>query len=160
MGDTLTYLCESRPWVEKIVVIALNAKSFEFHFILNRAIFLKWQLQLIMNGTKIMCKRMEHLEFLDSLSFLPFALLKLPEAFWLKGAKSWSPHYFNMRSKLDYAGTIPVISYYGVDEMSASERNEFLHWNEGQKDEVFDDRRALESYCQDEVSVSGKHDEC
>ena len=57
MGDTLSYLCESRPWVEKIVVIAHNTKAFDFHFILNRAIVLKWQVELIMNGMKIMCMR-------------------------------------------------------------------------------------------------------
>ena len=37
--------------------------------------------------------------------------------------------------------------------MSASETNEFIAWYEGQKVEVFDNRRVLESYCQDDVSV-------
>jgi DNA polymerase III alpha subunit (gram-positive type) len=55
VGDMLSYLCESRPWVEKIIVIAHNAKAFELHFILNRAIFLKWQVGLIMKGMKNMC---------------------------------------------------------------------------------------------------------
>ena len=41
----------------------------------------------------------------------------------------------------------------GIDDMSASERNEFLAWYEGQKVEVFDNRRVLESYCQDNVNV-------
>ena len=36
-----------------------------------------------MNGMKIMCMRVEHLVFLDSVSFLPFELGKLPEAFGL-----------------------------------------------------------------------------
>ena len=43
VGDMLTYLCEPRLWVKKIVVIAHNAKGFELHLILNRAILLKWQ---------------------------------------------------------------------------------------------------------------------
>jgi hypothetical protein len=34
---------------------------------------------------------MEHLVFLDSVSFLPCALRKLPEAFGLTAAKSWYP---------------------------------------------------------------------
>jgi len=29
VGDMLRYLCESRPWVEKIIVIAHNAKAFD-----------------------------------------------------------------------------------------------------------------------------------
>jgi hypothetical protein len=59
-GDMLSYLCESRPWVGKKIVIAHNAKAFDLHSILNRAILLKWQVELIMNGMKIMCMRVEH----------------------------------------------------------------------------------------------------
>jgi DNA polymerase III alpha subunit (gram-positive type) len=92
----LSYLCESRPWVERIIVIAHNAKAFDLHFILHRGIFLKWKLEPIMNGLKIMCMRMEHLLFLDSISFLPFALRKLSDAFGLTVSKSWYPH-FNTR---------------------------------------------------------------
>ena len=79
-----------------------------------------WQVELIMNGMKIMCMRVQHLVFLDSNSFLPFALRKLPETFGLTVAKSWYSHYFNTRANLDYLGKIPDVSYYGVDEMSTS----------------------------------------
>jgi len=41
VGDMLSYLCESRLWIEKMIVIAHNAKAFDLHFILNRDIFLK-----------------------------------------------------------------------------------------------------------------------
>jgi hypothetical protein len=74
----LSYLCEPRPWVKKINATAHNAKAFDLHFILNRAILLKWQPELIMNGLKIMCMKMEHLVFLDSVSFIPCSLRKLP----------------------------------------------------------------------------------
>jgi hypothetical protein len=37
--------------------------------------------------------------------------------------------------------------------MSAGERTEFLASYEEQKSEVFDNRRVLESYCQDDVTV-------
>jgi hypothetical protein len=84
--------------------------------------------------------RLEHLVFLDSVSFVPFALRKLPEAFRLTVAKSWYPIYFNTRANLDYVGKIPDITHYGVDGMSSSEWNEFLAWYQGQKDEVFDNR--------------------
>jgi len=46
--DMLSYLCEPRPWANKIVAIAYNAKAFDLHFILNRAIVLKWNSKLIM----------------------------------------------------------------------------------------------------------------
>ena len=68
VGDMLSYSCESRSCVEKIIVIAHNAEAFDIHFILNRAILLKWQVRLIMNGMKIFCLRVEHLVFLDSVS--------------------------------------------------------------------------------------------
>ena len=73
-------------------MIAHCSKAFDLHFILNRAIILKWQHELIMNGLKIMFMKMEHLVFLDSVSFLPCTLRKLPEAFGLTAIKSWCPH--------------------------------------------------------------------
>jgi len=85
----LTYLCKPRPWANKIVAIAHNAKAFDLHCILNRAVMLKWKPELIMSELKIMCMRMEHLVFLGSVFFLPCALLKLPEAFGLSASKSW-----------------------------------------------------------------------
>ena len=56
-----------------------------------------------MNGLKIMSMRVEHLVFLDSVSFLPFA-------FGLTVAKSWYPHYFNTRENLDYVWKIREIT--------------------------------------------------
>jgi hypothetical protein len=53
VGDMLSYMFEPTPWVKKIIPIAHNAKSFDLHFILNRAILLKWQPELFMNGLKI-----------------------------------------------------------------------------------------------------------
>jgi hypothetical protein len=88
---------------------------------------------------------MEHLVFLDSVSFLPFALRKLPEAFGLTDANSCYPHYIKTLANLDYVGKIPDVTHYGVDEMSAGERNEFVAWYEDQKDVVFDNKRVLEA---------------
>jgi len=89
VGDLLSYLCEPRPLAKRIVAIAHNAKAFDLHFILNRAILLKWKRELIMNGLKIMCMKAEHLVFLDRLSFLPCPLRKLPEKFGQTACKSW-----------------------------------------------------------------------
>ena len=71
-----------------IVAIAHNAKTFDLHFIRNMAIFLKWKSEIITNGLKIISMKMDHLVFLDSVSFLPCALRKLPEAFGLEATKS------------------------------------------------------------------------
>ena len=41
VGDLITNLWKSRPWCDKIVAIAHNAKAFDLHFFLNMAIFLQ-----------------------------------------------------------------------------------------------------------------------
>jgi len=68
---------------------------------------------------------MEHLVFLDSVSFLPFPLRRLPEAFGVTFAKSWYLHYSNTEENLDYIGPLPDVSLYGVNEMGEGERSEF-----------------------------------
>jgi len=112
---------------------------------------LNWKPELIMNGLKIVCMKMEHLVFLDGVSFLPCALRKLPETFGLTATKSWYPHYFNTEKTLNYVGPIPDIPYYGVNEMREEERREFLVWYESQKTVPFDNRHVLETYCNCDV---------
>jgi len=128
VGDMLSYLCEPRPWANKIVAIAHKAKAFDLHLILNRAILLKWKLELIMNGLKIICMKMEHLVSLDRVSFLPCSLSKLPKAFSFSAYKSWNTTYFNTEENLDYVGPVPDVSYYGVNELNEEERKDFLVW--------------------------------
>jgi len=76
--------------------------------------------------------RMEHLVLLDSVSFLPIPLRRLPEAFGLTVSKSWYPHYFTTEENLVFIGCLPDVSYYGVNEMGERERSEFLEWYETQ----------------------------
>jgi len=85
VGDLLTYLCRPRHWANRIVAISHNAKEFDLHFILSYAILSKWKPELITNGLKM---EMEHLVFLDGVSFLPCALGNLTEAFGLEATKS------------------------------------------------------------------------
>jgi hypothetical protein len=86
--DLLSYLCEPRPWCKKVVVIAHNAKAFDSQFILNRAIFLKWNPEIILNAQKSISMRTQQLHFLDSVSYLPMPLRKLPKEFGLSTYKS------------------------------------------------------------------------
>ena len=94
--------------------------------------------------------KIEHMLFIDSVSYLPMPLRKLPEAFGISVTKSWYPHYFNTKANLDYVGPFP---YFGADEMSLSERREFMTWYDDQKNKVFNNRLVLEKYCQDDVTV-------
>jgi len=86
-----------------------------------------------MIGLKIMCLKMEQFMFLDSLSFLPFPLRRLPEAFGLTASKSWYRQYFNTEENLANVGPFPDVSYYGADEMSEGERRVFLAWYKSKK---------------------------
>ena len=147
------YLCEPRPWCNKVVATAHNAKAFDLQFILKRAILLKWNPQLILSGLKIISMKIQHIHFLDSISYLPTPLRKFPEAFGLSATKSWFPHYWNTKTNLDYVGPIPDIGYFGADEMGEGERRDFMSWYNEQNDIVFDNRRVLEQYCQDDVTV-------
>jgi hypothetical protein len=54
---------------------------------------------------------------------------------------------------MEYVGSMPVVSMYGVNQMSESERNEFLEWYKIQKGKQFNNKRVLETYCQDDVTV-------
>jgi hypothetical protein len=90
LGD-MSYVCEPRPWADRVVAIAHNALFYT--------------------------------------------------------------HYFNTSENLNYVGAMPDVSYYAVDPMSHSERQEFLEWYEGQKGTTFDNKHVLESCCQDDVSV-------
>jgi len=74
---------------------------------------LKWQPELIINGLKYICMKMENRVFLDCVSFLPCPLRKLLEACGLIASKSWYTHYFNTEEHLHYVGPIPDVSYYG-----------------------------------------------
>jgi hypothetical protein len=101
--------------------------------------------ELIVNGLIFMCMTIELMTFIDSISFMPCSLRKLPEEFRITSAESWYPHYFNTKENMNYVGEIPDVSYYGADAMSAKERAEFLAWYEGQRSTVFDNRNILEA---------------
>ena len=114
---------------------------------------LKWRPELVMSGQKIILMKMEHIKFIDSICFLTFPLRKLSGAFGLTAAKGWYPHYFNTEENLNYVGSIPDMSYYGIDEMSVGEREEFLEWYDSQRSVVFDNKHVQEAYCQIDVTV-------
>ena len=64
VGDLLSYLCEPRPWVSKVVTIVHNAKTFDSQFILNITFQMKWKPELILNGLKIVSMKIEHMLFI------------------------------------------------------------------------------------------------
>jgi len=77
--------------------------------------------------------KLEHLLFIDSASYLPMPLRKLPEAFGHSVTKSWYPHYFNKKVHLEYLGPFPDISFFGAKEISQPARMEYMTWYEDEK---------------------------
>jgi hypothetical protein len=73
-------------WYNKVIAIAYNANAFDSQFILKRAIFLKWTPHFILTGLKIICMKMQHIHFLDFVSYLPMPLRKLLEALGLSSS--------------------------------------------------------------------------
>lgn len=107
-----------------------------------------------MNSQKIMCLKVEKVTWLQSLNYLAMPLRKLPEAFRLTAEKSWYLHLFNTAEYMNYVNPAPDISHYDVDQMHESERKVFLSCYEtAAKNEIFDNRRVLERYCQADVTV-------
>ena len=121
----LTYLCKPRPWATKIVAMKHNAKAFDVHFILNRAILLKLKPERITKRPKFISMKVEYLIFLDSLSFVRVHCANCP-SIWCAGHQILVPHYFNTEQNLDYVSPMIDITYYFVYEMSGSERKNSL----------------------------------
>ena len=95
LGDMLSYLANRAPGLLRSSQSHITPSRLTCPFILNRAILLKCKQELIMKGLKIISMKMEHLVFRDSVSYLPCALRKVPEAFGVSASKSWYPHYIN-----------------------------------------------------------------
>ena len=106
---------------------------------------MRWIPEIILNGLKIMCMKVEHLMFLDSVSFLPCVLRKLPETYGQTASKSWYPHYFNTEENVEYIGPISDFNYYGVNEMGEQEWRKFLAWYESQKERYSTTGRCMKN---------------
>ena len=100
-----------------------------------------------MNGMKLMCMKVEGITWLDCLNYMAMPLRKLPEAFGPASEISWYPYLFNTAENMNYVGPMTDVSYYGLDEMSHSDRKDFLARYELKRHELSDNRRALEQYC-------------
>ena len=61
VGDLISYAFKSRPWADRIIAIAHNAKAFDLHFVLNRLVRMKLLPEhLILKGQKIMSLKVEN----------------------------------------------------------------------------------------------------
>jgi len=138
-----------------IYVIAHNSRGYDSQFILKYCVNNRITPSVIKKGTKILSIRIKNIKFIDSLSFLPMALKKLPECFGFSSQieKGTFPFYFNKPGNENYRGNWPAIEYYDPDQMGEKEREKFLEWYELQKHKEFDFKTEIEKYCRSDVDI-------
>ena len=138
--------------------LAHNAKGFDAYLVLDYLVSQSIRPQRILfNGTKLMYMEVGrglNLRFLDSLNFFPMKLAALPKAFGLETCrKGYFPHLANVPRYWNYVGPYLDPSFYGADQMSRSERDEFLTWHASVQYETFDFQKELVAYCDSDVDV-------
>jgi len=66
IGDLISYTFKSRPWADRVVVIAHNAKAFDLNFVLNRLVRMKLLPEhLTLNGQETMCLKVQNVTWLE-----------------------------------------------------------------------------------------------
>ncbi|CAB4029959.1 DNA polymerase [Paramuricea clavata] len=96
------------------------------------------------------------IKFVDSLSFIPMRLADFPKTFGLNElAKGYFPHLFNTNENQNYVGPLPPTSFYHPDGMSPNEKEKFLEWHNGLKENnyVFDFQQQILTYCRSDVDI-------
>ena len=114
--------------------------------------------EVIMRGEKILTLSvpMFKIKFIDSLSFIPTRLANFPKTFGIDElAKGYFPHLFNKKENENYVGSIPPSPYYNPNAMSQKEREKFLQWHNGLKENnyVFDSQQEILTYCRSDVDI-------
>ncbi|KAB0799442.1 hypothetical protein PPYR_07322 [Photinus pyralis] len=135
-----------------VVAIAHNSKGYDSIFILKEMMKTPsaWNPDIIATGTKITSLTCNNnVRFIDSLNFMPVPLSALPKTFSFPGCKGYFPHFFNTLENANYIGPLPAPHFYGAEEMSAKNREDFLKWynTEVSRGAVFDFQSQIVQYC-------------
>jgi hypothetical protein len=147
------------PCRKGYTAIAHHGRGFDFHIILQSLIKNSVYPQITYCGSKIMSMKVSgkntDLRFVDSLSFLPMGLKKLPKALNLRRdlKKGEFPYLFNCKTNFNYVGSIPDPYYYCVDFMSTEDRANFLEWYQIRKTDIFDFQKEILEYTRSDVEI-------
>jgi hypothetical protein len=143
---------------EGCIVVAHNFQGYDGYFIQQYLHENGVIPEVIMHGAKILSMYipMLKIKLIDSLSFIPMRLSDFPKTFGLNElAKGYFPHLFNKRENQNYIGPLPPSPYYYPDGMSSTEREKFMEWHNGLKENsyVFNFQEEILSYCRSDVDI-------
>jgi G:T-mismatch repair DNA endonuclease (very short patch repair protein) len=156
---------------QSYTVIAHNARSYDWYFIMNYCMKNSFLPYTIYKGCQIMSMTLKnlHMRFIDSYNFVSQPLYTFPETFGLKELKKgYFPHWFNTTKNQNYVGPMPHIKYYGDNTMKDCDkckpedickhwhtRNHFLQWYKERTEEncVFDFQKEMSEYCESDVDI-------
>ena len=137
-------------------VMAHNGRGYDFIFLLDYlSRKVHSQPTVVYSGAKITCISIRdyRMKLIDSLSFFPMSLRKLPKCFGLATSKGDFPHLFNVTANQQYKGAYPSIDYFDVDSLHTLERQQFIEWHAHQKDKLFDFKETMLGYCRQDVTI-------
>ncbi|XP_071043011.1 uncharacterized protein [Parasteatoda tepidariorum] len=125
-------------------------EEFDGQFIMSWLLDQGLTPEVIPNGSKVMSIKHSTLRIniIDSFSFLPMALAKLPSCF----------------GNQNYVGSLPEPSFFSPDSMSIKGRDDFLKWYNERKKKEFNFRKKMIEYCRSDVDILSRccnkfHDE-
>ena len=138
-------------------VIAHYGKGYDFQFVQEWLINHAVKPEVIYNGQKILqleVKRNYNIRFIDSISFTMQPLRDFPKTFGLvELAKGYFPHEFNKIENQAYVGNYPDKKYYGYEQMTKNNKEDFNIWYETVKDQEFDFQKEMHKYCKSDVDI-------
>nr|XP_021323064.1 uncharacterized protein LOC110438038 isoform X1 [Danio rerio] len=138
-----------KPKYEGYCFIAHNASGFDSFLILEYFCKAGLQMDIIMKGCKLifMFDVSFKQRYIDSISFIPMALSKMPAALNLTTTeKGYFPHHFNRLENENYVGPYPDKKYYGYENLSEKDQAKFDAWYATTSGEVFDFKEQLCQY--------------
>ena len=158
--DVNTRFCEWLFTHKKYLAIAHNLKGYDGVFVMNyllNNITPGTEPPAVLNqGNKILSLLYNEVRLVDSYLFMPMPLSEFSSTFGLVESKGYFPHLFNTKNNQDYIGPMPPLESYGARNMSKEKRDKLTVWYEQNKNELFNFKEQLFSYCESDVDVLAK----
>ena len=125
---------------KNFTVLAHYGKGYDIQFVQEWLVNHSLKPDVILNGQKILqleVKNDYNIRFIDSISFTLMPLRDFPKTFGLDElSKGYFPYKFNTDENQNYKGPYPDKLYYGYEEMTKKNREDFDVWYKSIKDQT------------------------